>query len=258
MDFIRSNLYNTTTSIVVNSNTDTAEHLINTDRTLQYISNGFNNDATTTTIRINFDSTQLVSRIAMVNHNLKSFTVFYNGATANTFSLDNQATTVSDFSTNSSTSTYLKTANLVACTSVSFDLKSTIVANNEKAIGYLVISNTYFTLSRPPPAKGYKPKLDPMDVVHKLSDGGTRIQFIAEKYNVMLSYKNLTLTDRDNLKTLWDQKTEFIFCPFGTSTAWDAVIFPCVWSGTFDFFEFSDDSPDTGFSGKINLMETPS
>lgn len=257
MEFLRSNFYDTTTMITVNSNTVTAEYLFDPDVSYQYVSTGFNNDSTTATITITFGSTQSVSRIALMSHNLKSFTVFYNGSTANTFALTSgSATTTSDFSTNSETSHFLR-CNPVNCTSISIDMKSTIVANSEKSIGYLVLTNPHIVFDRPPPSKGYDLKVEPIDVVHKLSDGGTRIQIVSQKRTAKLSYSYLDRSTRDNLYSLFKQRTEFIFCPFGTSGAWDAVLFPCVWEGAFDFFKFSDNATESGHSGKINLMETP-
>lgn len=256
MEFVYSNFYNTTTMIAVNSNTGTSGFLFNPDRQIQYISSGLNNDLTAASIRINFASTLTVNRIALVNFNAKSFTVFYNGATANTFSLTGPAaTTTSDFSTNSETSIFIKT-NSVACTSVSIDLKSTMVANVEKAIGWLVVSSIQLDFERDPSAKDYTPKLDPKRIVHTLSDGGTRIHWVKDKHSADVSFKHISTTFRNNLRTVYDTKSEFIFAPFGTTTSWDGIIFPCVWNGAFDFYKYSDDNINAGFSGKISLRET--
>ena len=257
MEFLKSNFYDTTTMIVVNSNTVTAEYLFDPDISYQYVSSGFNNDSTTATIRINFNSTLTVSRIGLLSHNLKSFTLFYNGATSNTFAFTTTAaTTVSDFITNSETSQFFR-CTPVACTSVSIDMKSTIIANSEKVMGFFVLTQQHIVLSRPPPSKGYDIKVEPTDVVHKLSDGGTRIQIVSQKRMAKLSYSYLDTSERDSLYNLWKLRTEFIFCPFGTSTAWDTILFPCVWEGAFEFFKFSDNAISSGHSGKINLLETP-
>ena len=48
-----------------------------------------------------------------------------------------------------------------------------------------------------------------------------------------------------------------MFCPFGTTTSWDAILFESVWTGPFDFYEYSDNASSSGFSGKITLKETP-
>ena len=39
-------------------------------------------------------------------------------------------------------------------------------------------------------------------------------------------------------------------------TGWDKMIFDAVWTGSFDFYEYSDDAQSAGHSGSINLMET--
>lgn len=256
MELIKANYVDTTTAIVVNSNTVTAEYLMNPDLTFQYVSSGFNNDLTTSTIRINFSETLTVSRIAMVEMNLKSFTVFYNGATANTFALTTTgATTASNFTTNSEGSIYMQ-ANGVACTSVSIDMKSTQTANAEKALGYLVLSQEHIDFTRIPSAKNYTPMLSSKEVVHNLSDGNTRLQVISNKWIADVKLEYISTAFRNSLKTIYDLHDGMIFVPFGTTTSWDEVIFPCVWQGPFDFYKFSDNSPDVGFSGKLKIIET--
>lgn len=256
MELLKSNYVDTTTSIIVDSNTVSAQYLLDRDKTFQYVSSGYT--AAKTTIRVNFTETLSVSRIALMGHNLKGFTAYYNGVTANTFALTNTCDTIaSDFSSNSATSNYL-TCNPVFCTSVSIQCNSTIVAAQEKAIGWLVISDVLQAFTRTPAAKGYTPLVNPMQIVHKLSDGGTRIQTVSDKWSASLQYSYLTQAQRDALKVTYDLHQEMIFCPFGTTTGWDEVIFPCVWQGAFEFYKFSDDAQASGFSGKINLMETPS
>lgn len=256
MEMIKSNFLNTTTQAIVNSATDRVSYLFDRDVRFQYVSLGFNNDLTTSTLRINFAETMAVDRLSLVEHNLKDYIMYYNGVTANAFVLSGGATTSSSFTSNSETSQYFR-ATQVNCTSVSIDMKKTITANQEKALGFLVISALRLNMDRDPSAKGYTPKLDPTEVVHTLSDGGTRVQNVADKFKVTISYSYLSLSNRDSLKSIWQEHNEFIFCPFGTTTAWDKILFPCVWPGDFEFYKFSDDAVNAGFSGKINLMETP-
>lgn len=257
MEFLTKNLYDTTTSVVVNSNTTTVENLFSRDLRYQYVSSGFNNDATTSTLVINFGETVSVSRIALLGMNLKSFTIFYNGATANTFSLTSTgATTVSDFSTNSETSMYLS-ATPVDCTSVSIDMKSTQLADQDKAIGYLVVSNVLSDLdTRVPDSANYRPLFSPKEIVHELSDGSFRTQVFDRKYGASIGLRYCDTALRNELKTVFDLHDDFIFCAFGTTTSWDEVFFPCVWSGPFEFFEFSDNAVNAGHSGRIKLLET--
>ena len=257
MELWKPNYIDTTTSIVVNSNTDTAQYLMRPDTSYQYVSIGFNNDNTIATFKINFSETLTVSRIAIVGHNLREFRMFYNGATASTFALTSTgATTSSHFNANSETGLVLQ-ATPVACTSVSLDMYKTMVANAEKAVGYLVITTERLSFDRRPAASGYKPLLNAEEVVHSLSDGRTRIQQVNNFWQAELEYRYLSESQRNSFRTIYDLHASHIFVPFGTTTAWDKVIFPCVWPSPFEFYKFSDNAPGTGFDGSIKLLETP-
>jgi hypothetical protein len=256
VELIKQNYINTSTAIVVNSNTTSAELIMNPDTSFQHVSSGFNNDLTTSTFRVNFNETMTVSRIALVGMNLKDFDLYYDGVTSNAFALTTtSATTTSKWINNSETSMYL-VCTPVACTSVSLDMKKTISPNSEKAIGYFVISQERIDFTRLPTANNYKPILETKEIAHKLSDGNTRLQVIADRWKVDVKLDYITASFRNSLRSIYNLHEGMIFVPFGTTTGWDAVIFPCVWQGPFDFYKFSDDSPDTGFEGKIKLLET--
>lgn len=254
MELLKKNFLDTTTQLVVDSNTDLAANLFNRDTSYQYVTSGYGG-VTKTTLRINFMETKTVSRIALLEHNLKAFRMYYNGVTANAFAFTSGDTVTSNYASNSETSQLFQFTP-VACTSVSFDLNEAMTPS-EKAIGYMVISEVLHAFDRVAPSKGYKPKIDSIDIVHKLSDGGTRIQKISDKHMATLSYKHISEVETRALKAVWKLSTEMIFVPFGTTTAWDEIIFPCVWEGMFDFHEYADDAIQGGHVGKLNLLETP-
>lgn len=256
MELLKANYINTSTAIVVNSNTTTAEYIMNPDTSYQYVSSGFNNDLTTATLRINFSETLTVSRLGLVGMNLKDFVLYYNGVTANTFALTTTgATTVSNFTSNSETSMFMQCA-AQACTSVSIDMKKTITANAEKALGYFVVSQEHIDFTQIPSSKGYTPVIDTSQVLHNLSDGNSRIQVIADRWKAEISLSYVSVAFRNTLKTTYQNHEGLVFVAFGTMTAWDNVIFPCVWVAPFDFYKFSDNAPSAGFDGKIRLLET--
>lgn len=256
MEFLDANLINTTTMIVVGSNTATAKNIMNRDVTFQYYTDGLNNDATQASIRINFDATTAIDRIALVGINLKNFILYYNGVTANTFALTTTAaTTASTFTTNSETALFMACTQ-VNVTSVSLDMRSTIVANSEKAVGYLALSTLELDFDRIPSAKNYNPNIDSTEVIHKMSDGGYRVQRVQEKFTADIKFANISTTFRNQLKTVFDAHVPLLFVPFGTTTAWDQRIHQVVWHGDFNFYKFSDDASDAGFSGTITLRET--
>lgn len=258
MEFLTKNLFDTTTQAVVNSSTATVENLMLRDTRYQYISSGLASDAgTNATIRINFAQTLAVSRIALVDHNLKDFTVYYNGVTANTFVLTSTGATIaSDFSANAETSNFL-TAEQVYCTSVSIDMAGTLVANQEKALGYLVISNVLTSLKgRIPNAQNFRPTYNSKQVVHELSDGSFRSQVVDTKFSCDVGFDFVSLALKNELKTVFNMHDDFVFVAFGTTTAWDNIIFPCIWSNGFEFEEYTDNAAAAGYSGSIRLLET--
>lgn len=257
MELLKANFLDTTTQIAVQSNSALAANLFNPDRALQYFSDGYADDLTTTSITISFDQTQTISRIALLEHNLKEFSLFYNGATANSIALSGPTTTAS-FNANSLTSHYLQLSAPIYATSLTLDLKKTISANSEKAIGHLVLSDQELDFARIPNSSGYTPSLDPKQIVHTLSDGGTRIHAVRDKWKAKLKFSHVTETIRDQFRDVYDQHVPFIFVPFGTHTSWDGILFECVWVGAFNFYRFSDNAANAGFSGDIDLRETPS
>lgn len=256
MEFIKANLLNTTTQIAVNSNTSTASNLFNRDTLYQYYSDQFANDLTTTTITITFDATTPVSRIALLDTNFKEFSMFYNGSTASTFSLTNGDTTVSSYTGNADQYKYFRFSTLQV-SSITINAKKTITADQEKLLGILLISDLEIALTKIPNAQAYRPRVIPKQVVHKLSDGGTRINTVRRKLEASLNLDYVDQTQVDSLYDLYVSNNEFNFCPFGTATGWNGFLFEAVWDGSFDFYEYSDNAASSGFSGKVSLKETP-
>lgn len=256
MEFIKGNFLNTTTQLTVNSNTSTSANLFSRDLFYQYYTESLNSDSTTMSITVTFDATTSVSRIGMKDINFKQFRMFYNGSTANSFSLVNADTTVSNYITNSATSKYFR-FNTISVSSVTIQATSTIVANQEKLLGLLVVSDLEVELEKRPSAQQYKPRFVPKQIVHKMSDGGTRINKVRDKYEASLNLEYISYEETQRLYNLWTQDAPFNFIPFGTTTGWDALMYECVWDGPFDFLEYSNNAATSGFGGKISVKETP-
>jgi hypothetical protein len=254
MEFLSQTYLETTTQLIVNSSTITASNIMDPDLRRQYVSDGFANDSLTSSVRITFDSTQTVDRIALLETNVKKFNVYYNGATANAFTLTNPTTT-SQFLSNSASSLYLA-ATPVNCTSVTFDFYSTQVANQEKAIGQIYVGANELTFERVPNASNYTPLRDPKEYVHEMSDGGTRRHLVQTKWATKIKFQNITKAFRDSLKDVYDLMAPVVFVPFGTGTAWDGILFESNWVGNFDFYKYSDNAVQSGYSGSIDLKET--
>lgn len=259
MEFLKANLLVTSTQIAVNNNTLTADNMINRDPIYQYVTDGLNSDTSTavSVIEITFDATTPVSRIGLIDINYKEFRLFYNGATANSFALVGGDTTSSVYTGNLDGNKYFR-FNTVMCTSITINATKTITANEEKRLGNLSISDHVLTLEKIPSANAYKPKIVPKQVLHKLSDGGSRLHSISKKWETTLDLDYVTTAQRDSLfEDIYEMGEAFTFVPFGTVTSWDALLYECIWDGPFTFYEYSDNAIDSGFSGKISLKETP-
>lgn len=255
MKFLTQNHFDTSTAIVASTGTLTVSNILGRNHRLQYVSDGDNSDATTTTITITFDEVKTISNMALIGMNWKDFTVYYDGATASTFSMTSTAaTTTSDWSSNSETSMFL-TFNTTTATTVTFDVTGTQTANAEKAIGHIYIADLLLEFDRIPSAQAYKPQLIPKQIMHKLSDGGVRLHTTDEKFRTKISLEHITKSFRDNLKTVYDLRQSFGFVAFPTTTGWDEVFYECSWSGPFTGFQYSDNAGAAGYSIDMDLWE---
>jgi len=255
MEFLRTNIINTTTQISVTSNTSTSINLFNPDKTYQYYTDGFNNDLTSASITITFDTAKNINRIGLLGFNLKEFNMYYNGVTANAFTFTSGPTTTSQFTSNSQEDLFLR-FNTISVSSVTMDMKKTIIANQEKQIGYMFISEKLFEPEVLPSANSYKPRIKSKQIVHKMSDGGTRIHNIKKKWETQFSVDFISQSERDSYEAIYNLNDSFIYVPFGTSTSWDGIAYEGVWPGDFNFYEYSDNASSSGFSGNISILET--
>lgn len=254
MDFCKTNLINTTGVITLDSNTILASNIYNPDTNYQYYSDGFNDDLTATSITITFDATTPVSRIALIGHNLKKFSAFYNGSTANSITLSSGDTSTLSYVTNSETSQVFRFATL-AVSSVTIDMNTTQVADEEKVFGFLYMGDLYFSFGRIPSSGNYKPSRKAKQVVHNMGDGGTKIHNIAQKWSHDIKISYLTTDQRDQLKTIYDLNDSFYFSPFPTSAGWDGILYNANWVGDYDLDRYSDNAVDAGFSSTMKLRE---
>lgn len=257
IEFLYLNEINTTTMLSVTTGTATALNLFDRYSTKKYKSIGDNDDATVTTIHISFNETTTVNRIILQNHNFKDFTIFYNGATANTLSPALALTSVSDWSGNSATNHYLYLSTSVYMTSLTIEISATMITNEEKTLGELWLTRQNVQLDYMPDKKNYKPVINRKEYPHQMSDGGVALYILDENYKADIKLAFLSQTSRDNLYDLYNNWNEFIFIPFPTGTSWDSRIFQVNWVGKFDFEVYSDNYKDNGFEGTIRLMETP-
>lgn len=257
-EFWDNNLLDTTTmvSLTSDSNTSTVINLFDRYTTRRYSTAG-HGTSTSATIRINFDSTQTISRIVLQNHNLKQFRVYYNGVTANVITLETgRDTATTNYSTNSQTN-HLWKFTAVDVTSVSIQMDLAQTADTEKKIGELWISDLNLRMDFNPDVTGYDPLIFNKQIRHEMSDGGVAIYDIRDKWRckLKLRYKNSSMTTA--LRAIYNSKTDFCVAPFPTGTSWDGDIYNVVWTGPYDGLRPSGNAVSTlGYDHEFTLEET--
>jgi hypothetical protein len=259
MEILTTNYLNTTTLVSVESGTDTVSRLFNRDTYNNYYeSSGFNTNTAGVTIGVTFIPAQNISRIILQGINLKDFTIYYNSNSANTFTLLNAETTVSDWTGNSDTALYLKFATL-SVDSVWIECTGTMAGEDEKQIAQLWINDKKFEFENNPDYKGYKPDIEIKEVSHEMSDGGTIKYAFGEAYDAKIKLEYQSETMHDNLYNIFRTRQSFVFVPFPTGTSWDGEkIYEVNWIGDFGFEQpAGNDWATLGYSGQFRVKGVP-
>lgn len=259
MELLSSNFFNTTTQFAADSGQSTVTYLLNPNPRFRFF------DLATATasalFSVTFENPQYVNRIALVDHNFKDFTVEYTDSqiffTTGAFALTSTAlTTLTDFLNNSETSNYFMTPTTLV-NSIQIYVSATSDGTVERYLGYLMVSNVKTDFEgRVPNAQNFTVTKKPTQVRHTMSNGGTRLHTLSETYEVNLTLDYISETLRNTLQDIYESHEDLIFTPFPTSTGWDGLTFPCVWSGNFSF-NYSDNASDAGYTGSLELLGTP-
>ena len=139
MEFLLQNKVNTTTMIGVDSNTGTTRYLFDRNIGLGYTSSGYNS-TTAATITYSFTAATVLSTLLIQNHNLKEFSVYYNGTTTNS---------LFSTTTNSITSTYISFSSITV-SSIHLRAINTIAGSVEKKVGEMVATERKLLFERNP------------------------------------------------------------------------------------------------------------
>lgn len=250
MEFLRANYLNTTTMLKASTGTGTFAYLFNRNVGLGYSTVGHTTN-TSTLISIEFQGPTVISNLLLLNHNFKQYRAFYNSATANTF------TPAISETTNSQTSTYFNFASITV-NSIQIQVDAGIAADVEKKIGELIVTERRLQFPVNPSHENYKPAVRRAKVVHTMPDGGKAVFNIANKYEAKVKYEFISDTFTSQLETVWNEAQPLIFLPFPTTgSTWNGTAPEVVWVSDFDF-RHGENSKTQGWTGDLELMETPS
>lgn len=257
MEFLYNNFVNTTTLVSVTTGTTSVSSLFDRNKTTYYTSDGCDSDLTVTTIRIGFSSSKNISRIVLENINFKCFKVYYNSNTANLFTLVGAATNASSWTQNSDTSLYLKFATVSAVSIVTIACTTTMVANEEKEIGELWITDKYYSMTYNPAASEFTPVFARKQYKHEMSDGGAMVYVVQDNFKCTIKRNYVASSEFTSLLALNQLYDSFVFVPFPTGTAWDEQplgVYGVNWTNDFNF-RYSQNYKGNGYSGDMTLEE---
>lgn len=245
MEILSANLLNTTSMVAVDSAVALAKNLFDRNTSLKYTTSGYNS-ATTTDIRISFTAATIISHVLLQNHNLKTFSIFYDLTTTNQ---------LFSTTTNSITNSYIS-FNTTTVNAITLRATETFPTSVEKFVGELVIANRKLVFERAPNFKDYNPSTErPRQMVHTLADGGVKVYNVRDKFKGMFAWQYITTSFRDGLKSVFDAGTSFYFVSTPTTTVWDGEAFECDWIGNFNFNQSANDA-SVGWGGKILIQQT--
>lgn len=244
MEFLRSNQYETTTSIVVQSNTNTAQFLFDRNTDLDYATLNYNS-TTSAVISVVFGSPTILSHILLQSHNLRQFRIYYDSVTANS---------LANVSANSATSHYFAFAS-VTVNSIDLQMDNTIAGSVEKSVGEFVLTERLVQFSRNPSAKDFDPVTKMHRVIHNMPDGGKSALIIKPKFKAKLKWEFITDAFKSSLETVYNAVNAVYFVPYPTSTSWDGTAKECIWTNDFDF-SYDENSKTQGQGGSIVIEET--
>lgn len=243
MEFLSENLLNTTTMVKVDSATGLTQYLFDRNRNIGYSTVGYTSN-TASVISIEFPTPEVVSHVLLQGTNLKAMKIFYNSSTANSlFSL----------SSNSESSVYAQ----FASTTVSSIQLQMDLADGERFVNELIISNKTLSFERNPSYENYAPTIYRKQIEHEMTDGGRVLFNIRDKFRGKVSWKFITPAFHASLLGVFETAAPLYFVPFPTTTAWGGEAYEVVWTGGFDFRHSTNDKVQ-GFSGSIDMKETPS
>lgn len=246
MEFYRDNLIDTTTSVKVDAaNTGTVAYLFDNNKKVSFSTSGYNS-TTATVISVELPTNTVVSGVFLLNHNVKSYTLFCNSITASSLGSSTD---------NSATSTYFSFASTTV-NSIQIQVNDTIPGSKEKSIGELVVTERLYQFERNPDIADFKYYLDRKQIRHVMPDGGVSLFNIRDKYKATIKCEFFSSTSHDTLYSIYDDALPLYFVPEPTTTGWNGAAYSCVWSGKWDF-KYATNGKQAGYTGSINLEEAP-
>lgn len=250
MRFLQKNKILTGTEFTSTSGSGTHSNLIDRKLNTKWTTVGENSDANTATISWVAPSATIISNILLQNHNFKDFRIIFNSTSTFTPNLS--------ITGNAFSSTYYKFTSQ-SVNSIDIIIEDTLVTNEEKSLGDLIVSNEKIELDTNPDFSGYSPIIFKKGIEQELSDGGIVSIFLSSKFRADLNMDFINSTTYESLTSIYNEHKDFIFCPFPANTftsSWNGQAFAVNWTGDLNIDSLRDNTLNA-YRGVINLREIP-
>ncbi len=250
MRFLQNNVISTGTEFTSTSGSGTHPNLVDRKINTKWTTSGENSDANTATISWVAPSSTIVSSLLLQNHNFKDFRVVFNSVSTFT---PNLSVTGNAFS-----NTYYKFASQ-SVNSIDIIIEDTIVADQEKTLAQIIVSNEKIEFDTNPEFNRYRPSFFKKGVEQELSDGGIVSIFLSSKFRADINLGFINSSTYDSLTKIYNEHKDFVFCPFPVDTFtsnWNGQAFAVNWTGDLIIDSLSDNTLN-GYTGIINLREIP-
>ena len=247
MEFLRSNLLQTTTMATATAGNGSGTYAYLHDRNLglRYSSSGYTT-STTLAISVVFAAPTVISHVALQNHGIRDYQLSYNSATG--------ANVLVTVASNSATSTYHSFASVTVNSIEIYTTRATTV-DTERRIGEWIMSERLMQFERNPSTRDYNPARPLKRVIHEMPDGGKTAFNIRQKFKAKIGFGFISDSFTSQLQSVYDTGSAVYFLPFTTTTGWAGVAHEVLWTNEWDF-SYSENSKSQGQTGHVVLEET--
>lgn len=248
MDFLRANIFNTTTMMSVTSNASRARYLIDGNPLNRYISSGETN--TVTVFNLVFSEPTVISHLILLNQNFDEIYIYY----------DNTSTNFIYFNCSNSAENLYINVGSTTVSSIQVVVGRTMTIGDEKRCGGFIATEKLFSVDNPS-FKNFEHKIIRNQIVHKMPDGGDSIYNVRDNFRGVARWDFLSATDKENLFSLFSGHIPFIVVPdpeednpalYEATPNWDGGAHEVEWSNEWNF------KPTTlfnaaGYSGSMDI-----
>lgn len=189
--------------------TGLSENIADYDRTTKYESIG-SDDTTTENITVTFlnpdgnAENRTIDRVVITDCNAKTFNIYtnyWNGSTYDGWILRDQVT-------GNTVENHIRTFNSVSCGMIKIEMYTTIIVDEEKRISEFVATELIWEATMPMDVFNIKNKQKA--VIRRLYNGKGQKILHYDKWGVQLEFKQITQTERDALRNIYDNYGTFI------------------------------------------------